>query len=124
MIEKSLMKVNETSIFYKIKSFFKNLFYKNKNIDEFNTIKNDIKDENNNFKESFLEQVQNIENDETKLIKLQRQYRIGEIKEEELTKEQINSLCALYDKQIANLKKSNQIRKQKLMEYRKLKSNN
>ena len=51
-----------------------------------------------------------------KLLKLQKQYRSGEIKEEELTQEQVNSLCALYDKQIANLKKSNEIRKQKLCE--------
>ena len=35
------------------------------------------------------------------------------------TQEQINSLCALYDKQIEKLKKSNEIRKQKLLEYRK-----
>ena len=52
-------------------------------------------------------------------LKLQKQYRNGEIKEEQLTQEQINSLSALYDKQIANLRKSNQIRKQKLLEYRK-----
>lgn len=53
------------------------------------------------------------------MLKLQRQYRAGELKEEELTKEQVNSLCALYDKQIADLRKSNEIRKQKLLEYRK-----
>ena len=41
------------------------------------------------------------------------------MKYKKLTQEQINSLSALYDKQIANLRKSNQIRKQKLLEYRK-----
>ncbi len=72
-----------------------------------------------NNKNSFMESIKNIENEETKLLKLQKQYRKGEIKEEEMTEEQINSLIALYDKQIANLKKSNQMRKQKLLEYRK-----
>ena len=66
-----------------------------------------------------MESIKNNENEETKLLKLQKQYRNGEVKEEELTEEQINSLTALYDKQIANLRKSNQIRKQKLLEYRK-----
>ena len=54
-----------------------------------------------------------------KLEKLQQQYHSGEIKEEELSEEQITSLCQLYDKQIANLKKSNETRKQRLLEYRK-----
>ena len=66
-----------------------------------------------------MESIKNIEDEETKLLKLQKQYRSGEIKEEELSEEQINSLCKLYDKQIANLKKSNDIRKQKLLEYRR-----
>ena len=50
---------------------------------------------------------------------LQQQYRSGEIKEDDLTEEQINSLCALYDRQIANLRNSNEMRKQKLLEYRR-----
>ena len=75
--------------------------------------------ENETKKSAFIESIKNIEDEETKLLKLQKQYRSGEIKEEELTQEQVNSLCALYDKQIANLKKSNEIRKQKLLEYRR-----
>ena len=66
-----------------------------------------------------MESIKNIEDEETKLLKLQKQYRSGEIKEEELSEEQVKSLCKLYDKQIANLKKSNDIRKQKLLEYRR-----
>jgi len=119
--EKSLIQVNENSIFYKIKSFFKNLFKKNNNtIDNYSVIeeKDRIK-KNSNKKDSFLENIKNIENEETKLLKIQKQYRSGEIKEEELTEEQVKSLCELYDKQIANLRKSNEIRKQKLLEYRK-----
>lgn len=118
--EKSLVRVNENSIFYKIKSFFRNLFHKNTKIEE-----NIVNEENinNNIieekKSEFLKSIKNIENEETILLKLQKQYRSGEIKEEELTEEQVNSLCALYDKQIANLRKSNKIRKQKLLEYRR-----
>ena len=119
--EKSLITVNENSIFYRIKNFFRNLFDKHKGIENSTVIENSksasLEKENN--KNSFVESIKNIENEETKLLKLQKQYRSGEIKEEQLTQEQINSLSALYDKQIANLRKSNQIRKQKLLEYRK-----
>lgn len=119
--EKSLVQVNENSIFYRIKKFFINLFHKNtefqSNVVVEENISNNI--ENETKKSAFIESIKNIEDEETKLLKLQKQYRSGEIKEEELTQEQVNSLCALYDKQIANLKKSNEIRKQKLLEYRR-----
>ena len=119
--EKSLVQVNENSIFYKIKKFFINLFHKNtefqSNVVVEENISNNI--ENETKKSAFIESIKNIEDEETKLLKLQKQYRSGEIKEEELTQEQVNSLCALYDKQIANLKKSNEIRKQNLLEYRR-----
>lgn len=119
--EKSLIQINENSIFYKIKRFLKNLFNKNKDtiynyavIEETNNLV-----ENENKKNSFMASIKNIENEETKLLKLQKQYRSGKIKEEELTEEQVNSLCALYDKQIANLRKSNEVRKQKLLKYKR-----
>lgn len=117
--EKSLIKVNENNLFYKIKNFFRKLFCKNKTIENVNIIKNKEEIEKQTRKDSFMEQIKNIENDETRLLKIQKQYRSGEIKEEDLTEEQVNSLCALYDKQIANLRKSNKIRKQKLLEYRR-----
>ena len=117
--EKSLVQVNENSIFYKIKNFFRNLLYK-KEVVNVNTIEttgsNSKMDEQKN---AFMECIRKIEDDETRLLKLQKQYRNGEIKEEDLTEEQIHSLCSLYDKQIANLKKSNEIRKQRLLEYRR-----
>ena len=119
--EKSLVQVNENSIFYKIKKFFRNLFHKDTEIKSGVIAEENINRniESENKKSTFIESFRNIENEETKLLKLQKQYRSGEIKEEELTQEQVNSLCALYDKQIANLKKSNEIRKQKLLEYRR-----
>lgn len=116
--EKSLVQVNRNGIFNKIKMFFKNLFSKNNVIDN-NCYTIEDEKNNENIKKSFMESIRNIEDEEIKLLKLQKQYSNGEIKEEELTEEQVNSLCALYDKQIANLRKSNQIRKQKLLEYRR-----
>ena len=119
--EKSLVQVNENGIFYKIKKFFRNLFNSNANTTNNYAIVKETESlvESENKKNSFMESIKNIEDEETKLLKLQKQYRSGEIKEEELTQEQVNSLCALYDRQIANLKKSNEIRKQKLLEYRR-----
>lgn len=119
--EKSLVQVNENSIFYKIKRFFKNLFSKNTTVVDNYAIIEETKNEveNENKKSAFMEEIRNIENEETKLLKLQKQYRSGEIKEEDMTEEQVKSLCDLYDKQIAELRKSNEIRKQRLLEYRR-----
>ena len=119
--EKSLVQVNENGIFYKIKKFFKNLFNRNVNTTNNYAIVKETESlvASENKKNSFMESIKNIKDEETKLLKLQKQYRSGEIKEEELSEEQINLLCKLYDRQIANLKKSNDIRKQKLLEYRR-----
>ena len=117
--EKSLVKINENSIFYKIKQFFKKLFYKKETINNITVETNKVILQNDNKKNKFMEEIKNIEDEETLLLKLLKKFRSGEIKEEELTEEQVKSLCELYDKQIANLRKSNEIRKQKLLEYRK-----
>ncbi len=113
--EKSIVKINENSIFFKIKNFFRNIFHK----DESNIIEKTKTINQESCKSSFMGNIRSIENEETKLLKLQKKYRNGDIKEENMTKEQIASLLALYDKQITNLRKTNEIRKQKLLEYRK-----
>ena len=120
--DKSLVKVNVNSIFYKIKHFFKSIFSKNKSATS--TEACNIQSEKENKRYSFIEEIKKIEDENTILLKLQTKYRNGEIKEEDLTQEQINSLCSLYDKQISDLKKLNEIRKQKLLEYRKNKQIN
>ena len=113
--EKSLIKVNENSIFFQIKKLFNKIFRNKDNIIEENdyNLKDDIK------KEQFRDYIKNIENEETRLIRLQQKYRAGEIKENQLTKIQIKSLCDLYDKQIEKLQKSNEFRKQRILQYRK-----
>lgn len=119
--EKSLVQVNENSIFYKIKSFFRNLFHRKQVVNEVNIIESNIEEptEKENAKNSFMEEIRKIEDEETKLLKLQKKYRSGEIKGEELSEKQILSLGKLYDKQIAELRKYNEIEKQKLLEYRR-----
>lgn len=116
--EKSLIKVNENSIFFKIKKLFLKIFgqkkYKDNIIEENDyNLKEDIK------KEQFREYIKNIENEETMLIKLQKKYRDGQIKENQLTKMQIKSLCDLYDKQIEKLQRSNEFRKKRILQYRR-----
>ncbi|MCL2383025.1 MAG: hypothetical protein FWC79_02460 [Oscillospiraceae bacterium] len=119
--EKTLVSINENSMFYKIKVFFKDLFKRNNDsthiVNSSNT-SNVIK-ESENTKNVFMENIKNIEDEETKLLKLQKQYRAGEIQEEDLTIEQTNSLCALFDKQIATLKKSNEMRRQRILDYKR-----
>lgn len=117
--EKSLKEVNENSIFYKIKRFFRNLFNKKTTIDSASIIKENLNFEVDNNKSAFIESIKNIEDEETQLLKLQKQYHSGIIREEDLTKEQVKSLCDLYDKQIEELRKSNELRKQKLAEYKR-----
>lgn len=123
---KSLMAVKEQSIFQKIKNFFKSLFGKEEN--SFNTapVQNIEEDTvTTNSRTSFSETIRIVEDEETKLLKLQKQYRSGQIKESDMSQEQIDSLCNLYDRQIENLEKSNQKRKEKILLYRrKLQMNN
>ena len=108
---------NKENVFFRLKMFLINLFNK-KEVSENNLNINtsaEIKKEKNSFKDSIMQ----IDNDETKLLKLQRKYRNGEIKEEDLTKNQVILLCNLYDKQISDLRKSNEYRLQKISQYKK-----
>lgn len=110
--EKDLIEKNENGILGKIKNFFKNLFGKKETSNEETAYK---KEEN----ESFKEYLKTTENEETKLLELQQKYHNGEILEEELTDEQIDKLCALYDEQIEEIRKSIKVKEKKLEEYQK-----
>ena len=74
--EKSLIAVNENSLFYKIKSFFLKLFRGKKNaLNGFSIIpveKNEIQSDKR--KDDFIESIRNVENEQTKLLKLQEQF--------------------------------------------------
>ena len=115
-MEELSLKINKNNIFYKIKSFFKNLFYKDRKIEnnvQIETISNDNIAKNENSKSAFIENIKIIEDENTLLLK---RYIRGEIKKEDLTEEQRKSLYTLYHKQINNFKKSNEIRKNKLLQ--------
>ena len=51
------------------------------------------------------------------LLELQRKYENGELDDKDLTLEELDLLNKLYDIQIRDLTKSNEIRKQKLFEF-------
>ena len=117
-MEERSLKINKNNIFYKIKSFFKNLFYKDRKIEnnvQIETISNDNIAKNENSKSAFIENIKIIEDENTLLLK---RYLRGEIKKEDLTEEQKKSLYTLYHKKINNFKKSNEIRKNKLLQYK------
>ena len=114
--EKSLIAVNENSLFYKIKSFFLKLFRGKKNaLNGFSIIpveKNEIQSDKR--KDYFIESIRNVENEQTKLLKLQEQFDNRKIEKSQLSKEQIADLTALYKKQINDLEQSNERRINKI----------
>lgn len=115
--EKNLIERNEENIFIKIKNFFKGLFGK-KGEEVNNTVNEDIEMEMEKS-EVFRSNIRNIEIDENNIFELQRRYRKGEIADSELTQEQINALCQLYDSQISDLKRNISAKEQQLAKYKK-----
>lgn len=117
----SLTVINEKSIFYKIKTFFLKLFKRNE-IPETNSqiesVENNEIKSNNTQKEAFIESIKNIENEETKLLKLQQQYDNRLIETNELQNDEIKALIKLYKKQIRELSANNAKRKEKLLAYK------
>ncbi len=102
MNNKSLI-VAENGLMYKIKLFFNNLFKKN------NNGKHDI--DNNKTVESFSNKSNFINDVKLKpdvereqLLKLQKDYETGIIKEENMTEEQVNKIESLYIEQISKLR--------------------
>ena len=70
----------------------------------------------NNKKQEFIDRLKDINTEEYYLLKLQEKYRDKEIEEKDLSEAQINLLNALYDKQIQELKRSNEKRRKKIMQ--------
>ena len=119
--EKSLLVVNKKSIFYKIKTFFIKLFGGNsvyQNESQVENIKDNAVQSNMKQKDDFIETLRNIENDETKLLKLQKQFDNGEIDRNQLSEEQIAKLTELYKKQINDLEESNEKRMNKIRQHK------
>lgn len=102
MNNKSLI-VAENGLMYKIKLFFNNLFKKS------NKGRHDM--DINKTTESFSNKS-NFQNDikiepdveRKQLLKLQKDYESGIIKEENMTEEQVNKIEKLYKEQISKLR--------------------
>ena len=114
--EKNLVERKENNIFEKIKGFFRKLFGKKEEV-------NSMTDENFEMEmeksSDFRESIKNFEVDESNIFELQRRYHNDEISEDDLTQEQINQLCQLYDIQIADLKKTIMTKQKMLENYKK-----
>ena len=117
--EKNLIEKEEKSLFGKIKNFFKKLFFKKA---EKENCQEEIVEETNS--NEFKESIKMSEDEEKVLLDLQARYRRGEIAENDLTEEQIDALCDLYDRQIEKLNESIRIKEEKIAEYKKRIENN
>ena len=117
--EKNLIEKNENNILGKIKSFFKKLFSKKEENTENKIDESTLEEAEKSY--NFRKYIKMTEDDETKLFELQRRYRRGEIADSDLTQEQINSLCMLYDKQIEALKKTIASKEQQIEKYKNVK---
>jgi len=114
-----LMEIKENGIWSKIKTFFKRVFYrKNEKVEMKAIVENKEEKTNVHMVETSKTGISFVQNTNKELLELQKKYRSGEIKEKDLTREQIKELCALYDKQIKELRASNEVRKQRLLKYR------
>ena len=120
--EKNLIEKQEKSLFGKIKNFFAKIFGKkveNSEVSEEELTNNPEiinEEDNKEFKESI--KVEEVEDEEAKILDLQRRYRRGDIADNDLTDEQIDALSNLYDKQIEALKKAIAEKEQKIAEYK------
>ena len=118
--EKSLISIKEGSIFNKIKIFFIKLFKKDKGtLNEVSSeeVVDEVIKPKDMQREEFLKYVKNVENEATKLLKLQKQFDEGIIDVDDLTQEQKEALIDLYKKQIVELCNSNEFKQIKVQEY-------
>lgn len=103
MDNKSLI-VPKKSIFDRIKNFFKNIF-KKEEVQEVAYIKEKTIETKENKKSSFIDSIRTeeiIEKEE--ILKIQRDYENGVIREEDMTPEQVSKIEKLYIEQIYKLR--------------------
>ncbi len=109
---KSLVKINNNNIFYKIKNWILKLFgYGKPNIENdirLNSINKEIEE-----KSDFKETIKISKGSDTTIFDLQRRYENGDLKVIDLSKEEYSKLENLYNNQIENLQ--NQIKYKKSM---------
>ena len=114
--EKKLMKKNENSIVYKIKRFFIKLFNKKDiSVEEHEEQQASMRKDNSSFKVNM--KVEELT--EERVLELQQKYRNGDVSLKELTNEEIDKLCELYDEQICELQKRIESKRSIIEEYQK-----
>ena len=114
--EKKLMKKNENSIISKIKRFFTKLFNKQDEVVEVGEEQQDYAQKNNS---AFKDNMKVEELTEERVLELQQKYRNGDVSLKELTNEEIDKLCELYDEQISELQKRIESKRSIIEEYKK-----
>lgn len=115
----SLLVVNENSVFYKIKTFFKRLFSKEDELSNQQSIQEMKPQDDRTKKRKFIEDIKIKENKELKeLLYLQKLFRMVRIKEKDLSREERIGLEKLYKQQIYDLNKSINAYKNKIMSIR------
>ena len=114
--EKKLMKKNENSIISKIKRFFTKLFNKQDEVVEVGEEQQDYAQKNNS---AFKDNMKVEELTEERVLELRQKYRNGDVSLKELTNEEIDKLCELYDEQISELQKRIESKRSIIEEYKK-----
>lgn len=102
------------SLYQKIKELFNSIFEKK---DKQLYIAGDNKNVNN-AKNNFIENVKNTENEDTKLLNLQKSLKNGTIKISDLTLSEINNLNKLYVSQNEILKKKIENHKNRILKLK------
>ena len=98
--------IYKNSIFRKISDFFKKIFSKKE------VVQNEDIIVNNDKNDSFIKNIQIKENkEELRLLQLKQQYENGEIDEEDMSDEDIDKLCKLYEKETDELNADSERRK-------------
>ena len=111
MMDNKLMPYKE-NIFTKISNFFKKLFFR-KNKDISKSIDETLI-YNNQCKENFIDNIlikEDEDEEEKRLKMLQLQYDNEEIDEEDISDEDIDKLCKLYEKETDELNADTERRK-------------
>ena len=97
--------IYKKSIFRKISDFFKKIFSKE-------VVQNENIIVNNDKNDSFIKNIQIKENkEELRLLQLKQQYENGEIDEEDMSDEDVDKLCQLYEKETDELNADTERRK-------------
>lgn len=101
-MNKELIEYHGT-MFSKIKKFFKRFLFRKKEKNIVNEIKR-----NDNFLEKI---IVNESTEEKRLKQLKKLYDDGELKEKDITNEDIDKLIEMYDKEIEELRENTEKRK-------------